>query len=102
MIAVVEQNRAKIAEICRRHGVRKLDVFGSAARGTDFLSGSSDIDLFYEFDADPALLADRFFSLAEELENLLGHKVDLVSSQDARNPYFLDVANRDRVVLYAA
>ncbi len=31
MQAAIEQGRAVLAEICRRHGVAKLEVFGSAA-----------------------------------------------------------------------
>ena len=101
MIAFLEQNRDRIAAVCRKYGVRRLELFGSAARG-DFDPARSDIDLFFEFDADPCALADRFFGLMEDLEQLLGHKVDLVSSQDVHNPYFLQVANQHRVTLYAA
>jgi uncharacterized protein len=57
---------------------------------------------FFEFDSDETKLADRFFGLSEELERLLGRPIDLVSSQDIHNPYFLQVANRHRVTLYAA
>ena len=103
MVELLEQQRDRITAICRKHGVRKLELFGSAAR-EDFDSdlADSDIDFFYEFDDDPARLADRFFGLQEDLEALLGRAVDLVSSRDARNPYFLQVANRHRVTLYAA
>ena len=101
MIERVEQHRDQIAALCQRYGVRKLELFGSAARG-DFDPAKSDIDFFYEFDCDPSSLTDRFFGLMEDLERLLGHKVDLVSSQDVSNPYFLQVANRHRVTLYAA
>jgi uncharacterized protein len=101
MIELLEQNRQAIAALCRKYGVRRLEVFGSAARG-DFDPAESDVDFFFEFDADPTAIADRFFGLAEDLEQLLGRKVDLVSSQDVRNPYFLQVANLHRVTLYAA
>lgn len=101
MIPLLAQHRPQIAALCRKYGVRKLELFGSAARG-DFDPADSDIDLFYEFDADPTHLADRFFGLMEDLEQLLGRKVDLVSSQDVRNPYFLQVANQHRETLYAA
>lgn len=101
MIDLLERHRDRIAALCRKHGVRKLELFGSAASG-DFDPGESDIDFFYEFDADESRLADRFFGLMEDLEELLGHKVDLVSSQDVRNPFFLQVANRHRVTVYAA
>ena len=101
MIPLLEQHREQIVALCRKYGVRKLELFGSAGRG-DFDPARSDIDFFYEFDSDPKALADRFFGLSEDLENLLGQRVDLVSSRDARNPYFLQVANQHRVTLYAA
>ncbi len=101
MIPLIEQHVNEIATICRRHGVSRLELFGSAARG-DSDSDSGDVDFFFEFDANPVGLADRFFGLMEDLEQLLNCKVDLVSSQDVRNPYFLQVANRHRVTLYAA
>jgi len=101
MIELLNQHREAIAGLCRKHGVRKLELFGSAA--TDqFDPATSDVDFFYEFDSSPSHLADRFFGLMEELERLLGRRVDLVSSQDACNPYFLQVANQHRVTLYAA
>jgi uncharacterized protein len=101
MIALVEQHRLEIAALCRKYGVRKLELFGSAASG-EFDPARSDVDFFYEFDSNLKDLSDRFFGLAEDLEQLLGHSVDLVSGEDARNRYFLQVANRHRVTLYAA
>lgn len=82
--------------------MRRLELFGSAASG-DFNALTSDVDFFYEFNPTQANdYADRFFGLQEALESLLGRKVDLVSAKDARNPYFLEVANRHRQTLYAA
>ncbi len=101
MIEIVEQCRPKISALCHKYGVRRLDLFGSAATERDY-STHSDIDFFFEFDADPTRLADRYFGLIDDLESLLQRKVDLVSIQDARNPYFLQVANRYRTTLYAA
>jgi predicted nucleotidyltransferase len=101
MIPLLDHHRRQIAILCRKYGIRKLELFGSAASG-DFDPANSDVDLFFEFDSDNTKLADRFFGLSEELEELLGRPVDLVSSQDVRNPYFLQVANRHRVTLYAA
>ena len=102
MIDLIEQHREQIAELCRKYGVKRLELFGSAASG-NFDPAVSDVDLFYEFDpADAGNLADRFFGLLEDLESLLGRKVDLVSAKDAKNPYFLEVANRNRMTLYAA
>ena len=101
MIDLVQQHRSEIAALCRKYGVRKLELFGSAAGG-NFDSADSDIDFFYEFDDNTNALADRYFGLLEDLAQLLGRPVDLVSGRDVKNPYFLQVANRHRVTLYAA
>jgi len=61
---------------------------------------ASDVDLL--IDPGPRLSLLDHVGLETELMELLGRKVDLVSSQDVRNPYFLEVANRHRVPLYAA
>lgn len=101
MIELLEKHRDKIALLCGAQGVKRLEVFGSAASG-DFDPAKSDIDFFFEFDANPDSLSERYFRLMEGLESLLGCPIDLVSSRDAKNPFFLRVANRHRVTLYAA
>lgn len=101
MPPLIEQHRHEIEALCRKYGVKRLDLFGSAARG-DFDPATSDVDFFYVFDDNRADLADRFFGLLEDLEMLLGRHVDLVSAVDAKNPYFLDSANEHRLTLYAA
>ena len=103
MIDVIERNRDRIADLCRRHGVRRLDLFGSAARGDDFDPATSDVDFFYEFqDYERRSLADDWFDLQDGLAALLGYPIQLVSARNATNPYFLKVANGDRVTRYAS
>jgi predicted nucleotidyltransferase len=102
MLKLIEQHRDEIAALCRRYGVRRLELFGSAARG-DFDSQTSDLDFMVEFLSDDwEGAADRWFGLQEALEALLQRKIDLVSIKAAKNPYFLQVANRHKVQLYAA
>jgi len=102
MLTLIEQHRQRIADLCSQYGVKRLEVFGSAARA-DFDPTRSDVDFFYEFDStDDSALADRFFGLKADLEKLLDRRVDLVSAPDVTNPYFLLVANRNRQTLYAA
>ena len=81
MLPLIEQHRTEIAALCRRFGVRRLDVFGSAARGADFDPARSDVDLLVEFE--PAAGHDfaAFADLKEALENVLGRSVDLVDRQ---------------------
>ncbi|MDP3858719.1 MAG: nucleotidyltransferase domain-containing protein [Stagnimonas sp.] len=98
----VDQHRSRIADLCRRYGVRSLELFGSAST-EDFDPLHSDVDLLVEFqDASPAGAADRYFGLKEDLQNLLGRSVDLVMLGALRNPYVLRAVNRQRDRLYAA
>jgi len=64
-------------EIVRRFGVKRLALFGSAARGE--LREDSDVDVLVEFDG-PATF-DGYFGLKDHLEALLGRTVDLVTEQ---------------------
>jgi predicted nucleotidyltransferase len=49
----IQQHQTALAELCRRYHVRRLEVFGSAARGYDFDPFSSDADFLVEFEAIP-------------------------------------------------
>ena len=103
MHALIEQHRDQIADICRRYAVRRLEVFGSAARGDDFDLTSSDADFLVEFAPGSDLPAlRRFFGLAEELEHLLGRHVDLVEPGAIRNPYIRASIDRAREVVYGS
>jgi predicted nucleotidyltransferase len=102
MLPLIVEHHDRIAALCRRHGVRRLELFGSAARG-DFDSATSDLDFFVEFlSYDSPSIADQWFGLQEDLERVLGRAVDLTSARTVTNPYFLQSANRHRVMLYAA
>ena len=86
---LIEQHRAAIALLCRHHAVRRLAVFGSAARGTDFDPDRSDADFLVESEPASGLVAlERHLGLAECLERLLGRPVDLVERdavEESRN-----------------
>jgi uncharacterized protein len=102
VIALIEQHRAEIDAICRTRRVRTLQLFGSAAHGT-FDDATSDLDFFVEFASyDAPTLADDWFGLQEDLERVLGRKVDLVVPSGVKNPLFLSHASRNVVTLYAA
>jgi uncharacterized protein len=71
----IELPQVEIIEICRRHGVSELSLFGSAARGE--MRPDSDIDLLVDFlpGARPGLLGVS--AMTRELSVLLGRRVDL-------------------------
>lgn len=76
MIADIALHREELRDLCRRFHVRRLDMFGSAARG-DFDPARSDIDFLVEFAAREDDLA-RLLDFKEALETLLARRVDLV------------------------
>ena len=67
--------------IAARYGVKRLALFGSAAR--DELGVSSDVDVLVEF-AGPATFG-AYMDLKFYLEDLLGRPVDLVTDKALRN-----------------
>ena len=82
MTRVLEGHRPQLVELCRKYRVRRLDVFGSAARG-DFNEHSSDVDLLVEFDDMPhADRADAYLGFLMAVEALLRRRVDLVELAD--------------------
>jgi predicted nucleotidyltransferase len=87
MIAEITERRSEIEQLCLRYGVRRLEVFGSAATGA-FRTEHSDLDFLVEFEraAGPGY-ADRYFGLLESLEQLFGRTVDLVVFSAITTPY---------------
>jgi len=84
---LLAEKREALCELCRNYGVRRLDAFGSVARGDDFDPNRSDADLLVEFGPDADNLVS-FLNFKEALETLLGLPVDLVERQavvDSRN-----------------
>ena len=76
--------------------VKKIAVFGSVAR--DALTPDSDIDIVVEFSTP---IGFRFSRLVEYLENLLGHKVDVLTKDGIRNIRVQKVAeNIERDLIY--
>jgi hypothetical protein len=102
MHPAIAQHRSGISAICQRYHVRRLEVFGSAARADDFNPESSDADFLIEFAADVQPDLQSFFGAKAALEQLLGRSVDLVEPDAVRNPYVLASINRHREAIYAA
>jgi predicted nucleotidyltransferase len=83
MIADIAQHREELRELCRRFGVRRLELFGSAARG-DFDPARSDLDFLVEFAVEENDFG-RFVDLKEALEALLARRIDLVDRKAIAN-----------------
>jgi predicted nucleotidyltransferase len=93
----------EIVALCRRYGVERLEVFGSAADGR-FDPVRSDFDfivrLARDHVANQGSLGRRFVGLAEALEAVLGRTVDLIPDKPIGNPYFRRAVDATRRVLY--
>ena len=99
-VATIEQHKSDLAEQCRRFGVQRLEIFGSAPRG-DFDPARSDFDFVVSFaDKTPGTYADRYLDFANALECLFGRKVDLLTERSIRNPYFEKKIGSERRVVY--
>ena len=101
MHPAIAQHSADISAICQRYQIRRLEVFGSAARADDFDAECSDADFLVEFSPEAPSDLHRFFGIKSELETLLGHGVDLVEPGAVRNPYVLASINQHREAIYA-
>ena len=79
----------RIVEFCRRWKISRLAVFGSAARSK--LRADSDIDLLVTFMPDAEWSMFDHYRMEDELVELLGREVDLVSKEaieENANPIF--------------
>ena len=79
VFATLHEKRARLREL----GVKRLGVFGSFVRGEH--RPDSDIDLVVEFEPGRKTF-DAFVALAFYLEDILQHKVELITT-DSLSPY---------------
>jgi predicted nucleotidyltransferase len=100
MHSAVASHLEGIAAICRQYGIRRLGVFGSAARASDFEADRSDVDFLLEFEPDARPDLETYFSAKAALERLLGREVDLVELGALRNPFLRREIERQRETVY--
>ena len=101
MLPRLTENQAAVEELCHRCKVRRLDLFGSAAKGQE-RPGESDLDFLVDFEPlPPGSYADAYFELLEGLQRIFGRPVDLVVASAIRNPYFRESVERTKALVYA-
>jgi hypothetical protein len=82
---MVQFDSDRLATICRAHGVSRLRIFGSAARGEDV--ADSDVDLIADFSVPTGFFG--VIELEDVLSKLFGRPVDLVT-EGGLSPYIRD------------
>ncbi|MEJ7812210.1 MAG: nucleotidyltransferase family protein [Gemmatimonadaceae bacterium] len=95
----IDVPRERIAEFCRRHGIRRLALFGSVLR--DDFRPESDVDVLVEFHEHTRVGLIALSAMEIELGELLGRTVDLRTPADISR-YFRDEVLRSAETQYAA
>ena len=107
MVAIVENKIPEIVDLCKKHKIKSLYLFGSASDEKSF-NKKSDIDFLYEYDFENYPNWDKgdfdivinFFTLKKQLEEILGRKVDLVPNK-LKNPYLIKSVEKSKKLIYA-
>jgi len=96
---IVEQNITIITELCKKHNVRNMYLFGSVLTGKS--SSDSDIDFMVNFGQVNLLqYFDNYMALKDGLEHLLQRPVDLLEEKTIRNPILRRSIDRNKKLIY--
>lgn len=97
----IEVARSELRELAKRFHIRRLHLFGSAAR--DELKADSDIDLLVEFEENHTPSMGGMDEITRAFERLFdGRKIDIATPSIMKNPYRRQAIERDMEELYAA
>ena len=98
---LIELNLQRIIDLCRKHRVKTLAVFGSIL--TDRFNDQSDVDLLVDFeptDNDTFDYVGNYFGLKDSLEQLLNRKVDLIEYGKNLHPIFKALVDKKKQLIY--
>lgn len=96
---LVESNIDEIRDLCRRHYVSQLFVFGSVL--TNRFKKKSDIDFIVDFQGINLYdYADNYFDLKNSLENLFKREIDLLEDKAINNPYLRQSIDSSKQLIY--
>ena len=85
----------KLVSILKKHGAKKIEIFGSYARGEQ--KETSDLDVIVEFEKRKSLL--EIMGIEQELEDALGIKVDLLTRASI-SPYLIERIEKESKVVF--
>jgi predicted nucleotidyltransferase len=98
----IAEKREEIAELCWKHHVKRLAIFGSAVRD-DFDPSRSDVDVVIDFyEITPEFYFDNKTALLTSLEQTFGRSVDLLTWKSLTNPYLRHEIESTQEPFYAA
>jgi len=102
MQPIIENNRQKIAQICKDLNIKTLHVFGSVT--TNRFNKENDIDFLLSFPENISIeeYTDNYFELHYKLRELLNREIDIVTERSLSNPYFIESVNETKQLIYEA
>lgn len=98
---LIEINLQRIIDLCRKHKVKTLAVFGSIL--TDRFNDNSDVDLLVDFepiDHNRFDYVGNYFDLRDSLERLFNRTVDLIEYGSNLNPIFKASVDQKKQIIY--
>lgn len=95
MCYTIEEIKIKTVPIAKKHGISRMCLFGSYARGE--ANDESDIDIYVDKGKMTSLI--KYMAFVYDLENTLKCHVDVVTT-GIRDRKFLDNIQNEGVVLY--
>lgn len=95
MIYTIEEIKDRSVPVARQYGIKRMNLFGSYARGD--ASKDSDIDIYIDRGQLKSLI--QYFSFVQELEKRFGCHVDVVTT-GIEDREFLEKISREGVLLY--
>lgn len=89
----------QVKELCRKHRVQSLYLFGSAVSGS--LKADSDLDFLVKFKSfDLKLYFKNYMSLKKQLGDLFKRDIDLLEEQTLKNPYLIRSIDHSKQQIY--
>lgn len=96
---LIDKYNNQLISLCEKHNVNELSVFGSIL--TNNFNQDSDVDFMVDFkDVERKVYADNYFNFKKSLENLFNRKIDLLEKIALKNPYFIQVLNDTKKMVY--
>ncbi len=94
---IIYQHLPQIQRLMQKYGVKKAYAFGSAVKGN--MRIDSDVDFLISFPANVEVeqYTNNYFSLIDELEVLLGRKVELLAEETLSNPFLIQSIDSHKV-----
>lgn len=96
---LIKMNIQSIKDLCKKHKVNKLFVFGSIL--TNRFNEKSDVDFIVDFNKNEVNdYFDNFFEFKYSMQDLLNREVDLLEEQSIKNPYLKENIDLSKTLIY--